>query len=181
MLSYDRIGIIGISQEFKKFLLIHFYKSDIMNVVQDRIHRKIMDTVSNVAVMHGLPYQVHVLVYDSETRARYGSFVGVQYFGKVPGAAQVTRTGIGQLRDGLSARYVAEKMIKDYPGTPLICDKQIFQELEHGSFSCVSDDGHYRLDASDVGIIEVYVDYLTANAPKDELSPGIVSERVFLE
>ncbi len=128
----------------------------ITTMTHSEIHRRIMDTVSNIAVRCELPYQVHVLVQEPETGKRYGSFVAVEYLGERPGMARITRTGIGELREGSTPMDIADLLLEHNPGTPLVCDEQIAQELSKNSLCWVNGDG-YRLQGRQNGVLEVYI------------------------
>ena len=146
---------------------------------QQRIHRRVMDAASNVAVRHKLPYQVHVLVSDPITNKRYGAFVGIEYVGETR-QAQVTRTSIGELREGATPSDIADNLIRRNPGTPLLCDEQTVREIGDSSLILVSDGGHYRLTSRPEGVLEIYQEHKTVALPTDSLPPG-VRGRAFLE
>lgn len=115
------------------------------------IERRIIDTVSNVAVNTRLPSQVHVLIKDRELGKKYGAFVSIEYQGE---GIRVTRTTIGELNEGITALVVANLLIKHEPTTPLLCDESVMDEL---SVASLISEGHYRLVMGEAGILEVYI------------------------
>ncbi len=146
---------------------------------QQRIHRRVMDAASNVAVRHKLPYQVHVLVSDPTTNKRYGAFVGIEYIGNSR-MARVTGTSIGELREGATPLDIADNLIRHNPGTPLVCDEQTAREIGDSSLIFVSDDGHYRLTSRPEGVLDIYQEHKTSEIRKDLLPPWFTG-RIFLE
>ncbi|MBI2232636.1 MAG: hypothetical protein HYU56_01845 [Candidatus Aenigmarchaeota archaeon] len=150
-----------------------------LTLEQQRIHRRVMDAASNVAVRHKLPYQVHVLVSDPITDKKYGAFVRIEYIGNNR-MARVTRTSIGELREGATPLDIADTLIRRNPGTPLVCDEQTVREIGDSSLILVSDGGHYRLASRPEGVLDIYQEHKTTMIDKEELPPGF-SGRIFLE
>ncbi len=145
-----------------------------------RINRRIMDTASNVAVRRkDLPAQVHVLIHDEVTGERFGSFVGIQYIGD-SGMANITRTSIGMVAPGVPLTRIADTLLEHDPGTPLVCDNKVADELSLGSIPWI-EEGHYRLEGRPGGVIEVYTHYEADRAPKSILPPGVASAQFYTE
>lgn len=150
------------------------------DAISERVHRRIMDTLSNVAVKRkDLPGQVHVLIYDEPTQERFGSFVGVQYIGE-SGLANLTRTSIGRVAPGVSPLNICDTLLRVNPGTPLVCDNKIADEVSQGSIPWV-EEGHYRLEGRPGGVLEVYTPYEALHMPKGILPKGVASAQIFTE
>ncbi|MEK7592744.1 MAG: hypothetical protein AAB508_05155 [Patescibacteria group bacterium] len=139
-----------------------------------------MDTASNVGAQHRLPEQIHVLVKDDVTGLKIGSFVGIEYLDDGTGRFISTRTAISILRDGIPIKVIAEKLLSDCPGTALVCDKAIAEELkaEEGVVTWLEDD-HCQLVGVGKGTLEVYVRYDSANY-NGTLPPGVVGLQKYL-
>ncbi|GEM_PF-5517542 len=145
----------------------------------ERVHRRIMDTVSNVAVKRkDLPSQVHAIIHDDVTGEKFGAFVGVEYVGD-SGMAQITRTSIGMLAPGVPLTVIADGLLQHNPGTPLVCDEVVANELSQGSIPWI-EEGHYRLEGRPGGVLEVYTPY-DAYKPKGPLPPGVKSAQFYTE
>lgn len=147
---------------------------------QARIHQTIMDIASNVALRRqDLPPQIHVIIYDEISRERYGAYVGVRYIGD-SGLAHITRTTIGRFAPGTTVMHIADILLEHDPGTPLVCDDTIANELSEGSVTWV-EEGHYRLEGRPKGVLEVYTPYQTDKQPEGILPPGVASAQIFTE
>ena len=149
---------------------------------EHRIHRRIMDTVSNIAVRRGdLPAQVHALIHDDITGEKFGSFVQVRYIGD-SGMAQVTRTSIGMLAPDVTVRDIADMLVEHNPDTPLVLDAKTASELAEDSISWYENEtDHCSLRGVAGGTVEVYTPFRAQQPPKDLLPPGVVSAQFFQE
>lgn len=147
---------------------------------EHRIHRRIMDTVSNVAVRRkDLPAQVHAVIQDDVTGERFGSFVGVQYIGE-SGMANITRTSIGMIAPGVPLTRIADTLIEHNPDTPLVCDRAVAEALAEKTTTWLEQD-HYRLEGRPGGVLEVYTPFEADQAPKGVLPPGVASAQFYTE
>lgn len=145
----------------------------------NRIHRRIVDAVHKVALRRkDLPPEVFVFIHDETTGERFGSCVGVKYIGD--SGVFLTRTSINQMAPGVTVMDAADMLLELSPGTPLICDTKIADELFEGSTPWI-EGGHYRLAGRPKGVLEVYTPYQTENLPKSELPPGVANAWVFQE
>ncbi len=146
---------------------------------EHRVHRRIMDMVSNIAFKQQLPPQIHVLIFDDITNEMFGSFVGVKYLGE-SGMVHKTRTSIGMLAPDSTPKDIAEMLIEEHPGTPLLLDEKVAEKLSDDSVTLFEDD-HCSLQGVSGGTIEVFVPFKSSSIPKDSLPPGFVSGQLFEE
>jgi hypothetical protein len=112
-----------------------------------------LSTTSNLAFAYPLPSQVHVLISDPETGKRYGGFVDVKYLNET---ALITCRSIGELREGCTPFDIADRLLREKPGMPLLCDSAIAEELGKNPMDFVDDQGHYRMQIRPGGILKIY-------------------------
>ena len=150
------------------------------NTAEERIYRKIMDVASNVAVRRkNLPPKVHVLIRDEITREKVAAFLNVRYIGG-NGMAYITLTSAGVLPAEETVEEAADILLETMPGMPMICDKEIADELNESSLVWIEED-HYRLEGRPNGVLEIYTPYSTTRLPKTDLPPNVKSVQIFTE
>lgn len=143
--------------------------------VYHRIHRKIMNVVSNVAARRAnLPEQVCVLVHDDVTGERFGSYVRIQHIGD-KGMLNITRNPIMMVAPGIPLTKITDKLLADHHGMPLVCDRKVANELSGGSIPWIEED-HYRLEGRPGGVLEVYLPYQAI-----QVSIGVANVQLFTE
>lgn len=147
--------------------------------MQDRVDRKIMDLVSNVAARKSLPSTVQAIIYDGETEERCASLIQVKYIGN-NGTANITRYRIGVLADSTSAVDIADDLIKGFPNAAIVCDEKIAEELSQHSLSWIEED-HYKLEGRPGGVIEVFTPYKAVNVDRSALPDIVESLQIFTE
>ena len=149
-------------------------------IAEERTYRKIMDIASNVAVRRkNLPLEVHVLIRDEVTEEKVAAFLNVQYIGD-SGMANITLTSAGVLPTEETVEEAADILLKSMPGMPMICDKEIADELSKGSLVWVEED-HYRLEGRPDGVLEVYTPYDSINSHEIAQQLSARSVQVFTE
>lgn len=143
-----------------------------------RIHKRIMDTVSNIAVRRkDLPHRVHVLIHDDVIDERFWTIVNVQYIGE-SGMANITRTTIGMVEPGVPLTEIADWLVEHDPNTPLVCDRTVAEELAERTTTWLDKD-HYRLEARPGGVLEVYTPFEADQMPEEQLPPGVTSVQFY--
>ncbi len=131
----------------------------------DEIQKRILHTVSGIAVQHALPPSVHVVICDKATDKRYGSFVAVDYVGQRPGLARLTSTSVGELQQSATLLDVVNTLLEHYPGTPLVCDETTTQELGEYSRTSITMGHYHKLEMGSKGTIEVFTAYKSRSIP----------------
>lgn len=150
------------------------------NTAEEKIYRRIMDVVSNVAVRRkNLPSEVHVLIRDEMSGEKVAAFFNVQYIGD-SGMANITLTSAGVLPAEETVEEAADILLKSMPGMPMICDKEIADELSKNSLVWVEED-HYRLEGRPNGVLEIYTPYGATKLSEVNLPPGVKSVQIFTE
>src|SRR3972149_8709849 len=128
------------------------------NSAEEKIYIRIMDIASNVAVRRkNLPPAIHVLVRDEVTGEKVAAFLNVQYMGD-SGMANITLTSAGVLPAEETVEEAADILLKSMPEMPMLCDKEIADELSKSSLVWVEED-HYRLVGRPSGVLEIYTPY----------------------
>lgn len=148
---------------------------------EHRIHRRIMDAVSGIAVRKKdlLPPRVNVLIYDEPSGERFFSRVDVLYLGE-DGIAHITERGIGIVGSETNPLAIADWTLENNPGVPLVCDETIASEIAQGSITWLGG-GHYRLEGRPHGVLEVHTAYDSRILPQGILPKGIASMQIFTE
>lgn len=152
------------------------------NTAEEKIYRRIMDVASNVAVRRkNLPLAVHVLIRDEMTGEKVAAFLKVRYIGD-SGMANITLTSAGVLPAEETVAEAADILLKSMPGMPMICDKEIADELSisKGSLVWVEED-HYRLEGRPNGVLEIYTPYGATKLSETSLPLGVKSVQIFTE
>ena len=150
------------------------------NTAEERIYRKIMDVASNVAVRRkNLPPKVHVLILDETTGEKVAAFLNVRYIGD-SGMANITLISAGVLPTEETVEEAADILLKSMPGMPMICDKEIADELNKSSLVWVEED-HYRLEGRQNGVLEIFTPYGAINLPEAGLPQDVKSIQIFTE
>jgi len=147
---------------------------------EERIYRKVMDVASNVAVRRkNLPLNINILIRDEVTGEKVAAFLQVQYLGD-NGAAKITPTSGAVLPFEETVMEAADILIKTHPGMPMICDKEIADELSQNSLVCVEED-HYRLEGRPDGVLEVYTPYNYVESPEIAQQINARSVQIYTE
>ena len=147
---------------------------------EERIYRKVMDVASNVAVRRkNLPLNVHILIRDEVTGENVAAFLRVQYIGD-NGAAKITPTSGAVLPFEETVMEAADILIKTHPSMPMICDKEIADELSQNSLVWVEED-HYRLEGRPDGVLEVYTPYNYVESPEIAQQINARSVQIYTE
>lgn len=143
---------------------------DAPNPRTPEIVAKFREVLNGVATRRTLPERVQVMIKDSKDNGwgtRYVRFSSIEYSresedgrGKIP--ALLNHETIYSLPDGWTVGDNASKMLRDYPGVPLVLDRESFEELVHSpDTTSFMDEGNYRLIGrrDQAGLLEVYVQY----------------------
>lgn len=129
-----------------------------METAQERIYRRIMDIASKVAVRRkNLPPVVHILIRDEAIGEKVAAFLNIRYIGD-SGMANITLTSAGILPSEETVMEAADILLKSRPEIPMICDKEIADELSKSSLVWIEED-HYRLVGRPMGVLEIYTPY----------------------
>src|SRR3990167_5063487 len=149
-------------------------------IAEERTYIKIMDIASNVAVRRkNLPLEVHVLIRDEISGEKVAAFFNVQYIGD-SGMANITLTSVGVLPAEETVEEAADILLKSMPGMPMICDKEIADELSKNSLVWVEED-HYRLEGRPNGVLEVYTPYNYVESPEIAQQINARSVQIYTE
>ncbi|MEK7559357.1 MAG: hypothetical protein AAB521_03555 [Patescibacteria group bacterium] len=149
-------------------------------IAEERIYRKVIDLVSNVAVRRkNLPSQVHILIQDEITGVKVAAFLLVQYIGN-NGMTKITPYSGAVLPSEETVMDAADILIKANPGMPMICDKEIADELSQNSLVWVEED-HYRLEGRPDGVLEVFTPYGALQSLEIARELGAKSVQVYTE
>ena len=147
---------------------------------EERIYRKVMDVASNVAVRRkNLPLNINILIRDEVTGEKVAAFLQVQYLGD-NGAAKITPTSGAVLPFEETVMEAADILIKTHPSMPMICDKEIADELSQNSLVWVEED-HYRLEGRPDGVLEVYTPYNYVESPEIAQQINARSVQIYTE
>lgn len=145
-----------------------------------RVEDRIMKVGSTVAYKNKLPFQILIMVVDEPTGEIFGAYAGVEYMGD-NGAHLITRTSISKLKSGVPVTQIADGLIERQPGTALVCDEKIAEELGHESLTWYEKD-HYSLQGRPLGTLDVYTPHRTHEIiAKEQLPQGIHGVHVFDE
>lgn len=150
------------------------------NVLWPRVESKMMTLGSAVALRNKLPFQILIMVVDEPTGEIFGAYAGVEYM-RDNGMHSMTRTSISKLKAGVPVSQIADGLIERQPGTALVCDEKIAEELGRESLTWYESD-HYSLQGRPNGTLDVYTPHKTHEAiPKEQLPEGVHGVHVFDE
>lgn len=137
---------------------------------EERVHRRLTDTVMNIGGKRRLPPMVLAIVYDEPTGEIFDAYLDVQNLqeGERPSFALLTRRAISMIRSGANVVQVIDDLMKIRPNIPIICDNVVTEELSKYSLTWVQKD-HYRLVGRPNGILEVYTPYKVKSVPQSDL------------
>lgn len=140
----------------------------------DRLYRRALDMVANIAGRHALPNMVHVAFTDEATGKKHSSEVEVRPVDRDSNIITVIRGG--ELHDGMTSMQVAEIIVEDYPNVPLICDEAFAEGFAGNALTWIDTD-HYRLEGTVKGVLEVYRPYRSTEVSVETDTHRVTVER----
>jgi len=147
---------------------------------EKRIYNRIIDIASNVAVRkNNLPPKIHVLIRDEMTGALVAAFLKVRYIGD-KGATKISLSSSGVLPPEETVMEAADILLTSMPGIPMLCDKEVADEISKNSVEWVDED-HYRLVGTSSGVLDIYTPFGAIKLPDADLPPGVESTQFYTE
>lgn len=147
-----------------------------MEAARERIYEEIMIISSNVAVRRkNLPPVVHVLIRDEVIGEKVAAFLNIRYIGN-SGKVYMAIASAVILPSEETVIQAADILLKSRPGIPMICDKEITDELSKNSVVWREED-HYKLVGRPDGVLEIYTPYDVTRSPQTNLPPGASIQR----
>lgn len=119
---------------------------------KEKLHRRIMDAVSSVVTYYDPPSRICFLDIEAETAKRYVALVDIE---RESDKVWLSNRGVVEV-NGVTSTELADRLLQKYPRTPLICSREIADELARYSLTFRIDENH-RLLARPKGFLEVYV------------------------
>lgn len=149
-------------------------------LAEKRINTRIIDIASNVAVRkNNLPPKIHVLIRDEMTGELIAAFFKVRYIGDSR-VANISLLSVGVLPLEETVEEAADILLTSMPGIPMLCDKEVADEISKSAVVWVEED-HYKLVGTSSGVLDIYTPYGAIKLPDDDLPPSIESTQYYTE